>query len=145
MRAFTSSAACLLSVLSGLADCLVCGVAFAFGAILRSSYYTKGSHLGFSAFCGLLFYSSITHKVTCGQVSGFLLPRVTTVQHLRRRVLRGTTAARCQPRYPPRLVRSSDPARPVRAVAKPLSRGSTSQDQSGPVRPHTQHQSTCDR
>src|SRR5699024_5663248 len=38
--------------------CLVCGVAFAFRAILRSSYYTKGSHWGFSTFFwgGCYFY-----------------------------------------------------------------------------------------
>src|SRR5699024_6051538 len=133
------------SVLSVLADCLVCGVAFAFGSVLGADDCGEGSHLGFSAFCGLLFCSSITHKVTCGQVSGFLLPRVTRVQHLRRRVLKGTTAARCQPRYPPRLVRSVHPVRLVLAVATPSSRGSTSQDQSGPVRPHTRLRSTCGR
>src|SRR5699024_5513112 len=113
--------------------------------ILRSSYYTKGSHLGFSAFCGLLFCSSITHKVTCGQVSGFLLPRVTRVQRLRRRVLRGTTAARCQPRYPPPIGRSVHPVRLVLAVATPSSRGSTSLVRFHPVRPHTRLRSTCGR
>src|SRR5690625_1742331 len=40
---------------------------------------------------GVVVISILSHKVTCGQVSGFLLPRVTRVQHLRRRVLRGTT------------------------------------------------------
>src|SRR5690625_3518135 len=74
--------------------------------------------------------------MTCGQVSGFLLPRVTRVQHLRRRVLRGTTAARCQPRYPPRLVRSVHPVRLVLAVATPSSRGSTSLVRFHPVGPH---------
>src|SRR5699024_6484731 len=91
---------------------------------------------GFSAFCGLLFCSSITHKVTCGQVSGFLLPRVTRVQHLRRRVLRGTTVTRLRLRHPPPIGRSVHPVRLVLAVATPSSRGSTSLVRFHPVGPH---------
>src|SRR5699024_3097269 len=91
---------------------------------------------GFSAFCGLLFCSSITHKVTCGQVSGFLLPRVTRVQHLRRRVLRGTTVTRLRLRHPPPIGRSVHPVRLVLAVATPSSRGSTSLIRFHPVGPH---------
>src|SRR5690625_5207488 len=85
---------------------------------------------------GVVVISILSHKVTCGQVSGFLLPRVTRVQHLRRRVLRGTTVTRLRLRHPPPIGRSVHPVRLVLAVATPSSRGSTSLVRFHPVGPH---------
>src|SRR5690625_6156448 len=58
------------------------------------------------------------------------------VQHLRRRVLRGTTVTRLRLRHPPPIGRSVHPVRLVLAVATPSSRGSTSLIRFHPVGPH---------